>query len=61
MPEEVQITGITRGVLLLDKWIEYALELECELARLRVKYANAHERCEQLRAIVAEDYPASPF
>lgn len=59
---DVEITGLTRAIVLMDAWIKYALELRAENERLRRKYASAHERCEHLRAIVAEDYPPGcPF
>lgn len=60
MPE-VEITGLTRAIVLLDQWIKYARALEAENERLRNRYASAHERCEQLREIVHEDYPGAPF
>lgn len=59
--DEVEITGLTRAIVLLDEWIKYARELEAENERLKRKYASAHERCEQLREIVAADYPECPF
>jgi hypothetical protein len=50
----VELHSLDRAVLLLDEWIAHARALEADNARLRAKYAAAHERCEQLRAIVAE-------
>lgn len=61
MSDSVEITGLTRAIVLLNEWIAYAQDLQCQNARLRSKYNAAHERCEQLRAIVAEDYPPIPF
>lgn len=52
--EEVVITSITAAVVLLDRWIAYAGELEVENQRLRSKYEAAHERCEMLRELVSE-------
>lgn len=57
----VEIQSITRAIVLLDSWIKYAHELELENARLQMKYASAHLRCEQLREIVEQDYPHWPF
>lgn len=57
----VEINSTTRAVMLLDEWIAYAQELERDLERMRRKYNSAHERCEQLREIVAADYSALPF
>ena len=49
------------AVVLLDRWIRYAHYLEIQAAHWRAKYNAAHERCEQLREIVAKDYPPVPF
>lgn len=57
----IEIQSLDGAMALLDRWIIYAQELQAENERLRRKYSSAHERCEQLREIVAEDYPPDPF
>ena len=59
--EIVDLDNLTAAVALLDRWIDYAQSLEVTIERLQRQYNAAHERCEQLREIVAKDYPPIPF
>lgn len=59
--KEVDLTSFTRVLVLLDEWIRHARDVEVQLERMTRKYQAAHERCEQLREIVREDYPGAPF